>query len=278
MCGGNFQRSACGSSRWQCQQCVSCDPAMPIGPLSHQPEAMTKAVELINYAFTCIFLLEAAIKVGAPGASATGHQSRPAQGPCLPRQMPTDPALSLQVIGLGWTNYWKMGWNRFDLLLVASSLADMLVSLIGGADVGALKIQKVMRLLRLARVVKLVRSMKVRGGQALVEHQCHVGLGQGVSTAAAVDGTHRQRLKLPTPQQHALLTASIATNHAPHACCAGRPLALRHAHRVASGLLERRRAAWPPVLHLRVHWWVPWSSKVAGATPRPLTRVAFVGQ
>ena len=66
------------------------------------------------------------------------------------------------MVGLGWANYWKVGWNRFDLLLVASSLADMLVSLIGGADVRALKIQKVMRLLRLARVVKLVRGMTVR--------------------------------------------------------------------------------------------------------------------
>jgi hypothetical protein len=66
-----------------------------------------------------------------------------------------------QITGLGWVNYWKIGWNRFDLLLVASSLADLLVSLIGGAEVSALKIQKVMRLLRLARVVKLVRGAKV---------------------------------------------------------------------------------------------------------------------
>ena len=65
------------------------------------------------------------------------------------------------MVGLGWANYWKVGWNRFDLLLVACSVADMLVSLIGGAELGALKIQKVMRLMRLARVVKLMRGMKV---------------------------------------------------------------------------------------------------------------------
>ncbi|KAI8464917.1 MAG: Ion transport protein-domain-containing protein [Monoraphidium minutum] len=90
------------------------------------PDKMVTTVEFINYAFTCVFITEAIIKV----------------------------------VGLGWANYWKVGWNRFDLLLVASSLADMLVSLIGGANVSALKIQKVMRLLRLARVVKLVRGMK----------------------------------------------------------------------------------------------------------------------
>jgi len=76
--------------------------------------------------------------------------------------MLTRPLQTPQITGLGWINYWKSGWNRFDLLLVASSLADMLVSLVGAAEVGALKIQKVMRLLRLARVIKLVRGAKVQ--------------------------------------------------------------------------------------------------------------------
>ena len=92
---------------------------------------MLSTREAVNYAFTCIFVVEAALKL----------------------------------TGLGWEKYWKSGWNRFDLLLVASGVADMLVALIGGAQVGALKIQKVMRLMRLARVVKLVRGAKVRRGQ-----------------------------------------------------------------------------------------------------------------
>lgn len=91
-----------------------------------QPQRMTAVVEAINYAFTCVFVVEAALKV----------------------------------VGLGPAGYWRSGWNRFDLLLVLSSVADMLVSLVGGAQVGALKIQKVMRLMRLARVVKLVRGAK----------------------------------------------------------------------------------------------------------------------
>jgi hypothetical protein len=46
-------------------------------------------------------------------------------------------------VGLGWANYWKSGWNRFDLALVLSSLADMVVTLAGSAELNALKIQKV---------------------------------------------------------------------------------------------------------------------------------------
>jgi hypothetical protein len=91
-----------------------------------QPARMVDAVEAMNYAFTCLFVAEAALKI----------------------------------TGLGPSGYWKSGWNRFDLALVASGVADMLTSLLGGRELGALKIQKVMRLLRLARVIKLVRGLK----------------------------------------------------------------------------------------------------------------------
>eukprot|EP00882_Tetradesmus_deserticola_P020321 GHRQ01021939.1.p2 GENE.GHRQ01021939.1~~GHRQ01021939.1.p2 ORF type:complete len:274 (+),score=131.28 GHRQ01021939.1:201-1022(+) len=93
----------------------------------NQPHEMIKAVEGLNYAFTCFYLLEFLIKLG----------------------------------GLGWEGYWKNNWNKFDLVLLISSLVDMIVALAMGSHANFLKVQKIMRLLRLARVVKLMRSMKV---------------------------------------------------------------------------------------------------------------------
>ncbi|WIA28050.1 hypothetical protein OEZ86_010635 [Tetradesmus obliquus] len=92
----------------------------------NEPHEMIVVVEALNYAFTCMYVLEFLIKLG----------------------------------GLGWEGYWKNSWNKFDLLLLVSSLADMIVALVMGSHASFLKVQKIMRLLRLARVVKLMRSMK----------------------------------------------------------------------------------------------------------------------
>ncbi|WIA07983.1 hypothetical protein OEZ85_007455 [Tetradesmus obliquus] len=92
----------------------------------NEPHEMIVVVEALNYAFTCIYVLEFLIKLG----------------------------------GLGWEGYWKNSWNKFDLLLLVSSLVDMIVALVMGSHASFLKVQKIMRLLRLARVVKLMRSMK----------------------------------------------------------------------------------------------------------------------
>jgi hypothetical protein len=40
--------------------------------------------------------------------------------------------LLLQLGGLGWEGYWKNGWNKFDLLLLVSSVMDMIVALAMG--------------------------------------------------------------------------------------------------------------------------------------------------
>lgn len=37
-----------------------------------------------------------------------------------------------QVVGLGWTNYWKNNWNKFDFVLVLSSVVDMAIALAMG--------------------------------------------------------------------------------------------------------------------------------------------------
>ena len=51
----------------------------------------TKAKEDCNYAFTAIFIIEAAIKI----------------------------------TGLGWRNYWRSGWNKFDFFLIAMAIVDI---------------------------------------------------------------------------------------------------------------------------------------------------------
>jgi hypothetical protein len=38
----------------------------------------------------------------------------------------------LQLGGLGWEGYWKNSWNKFDLLLLVSSIVDMIVALVMG--------------------------------------------------------------------------------------------------------------------------------------------------
>ena len=56
-----------------------------------ESSAFTSAKEMCNYAFTVIFLVEAAIKI----------------------------------TGLGWRNYWHNGWNKFDFFLVAMAMVDI---------------------------------------------------------------------------------------------------------------------------------------------------------
>jgi hypothetical protein len=63
-----------------------------------QPAHMTAVVDAINYAFTCVYVVEFALKV----------------------------------VGLGWRNYWKNPWNKFDLLLLITGLTDMFVTLFMG--------------------------------------------------------------------------------------------------------------------------------------------------
>jgi hypothetical protein len=43
----------------------------------------------------------------------------------------------LQLGGLGWEGYWKNSWNKFDLLLLISSVVDMIVALAMGGKVAA---------------------------------------------------------------------------------------------------------------------------------------------
>ena len=86
-------------------------------------------LDIVNYIFTGIFILECAFKI----------------------------------IALGPTYYFYFGWNIFDFFVVVASIADLIVTNIEGIDTSFLKsfqIIRVLRVLRVTRVLRLFRSLK----------------------------------------------------------------------------------------------------------------------
>ncbi len=66
--------------------------------------------------------------------------------------------------GQGWGPYWKSPWNKFDFLLVCTSLFDIICSYALSASLAkVLGVQKLLRLLRISRMFKLVRGIAVGG-------------------------------------------------------------------------------------------------------------------
>ena len=57
----------------------------------NESPAFSHAKETANYAFTAVFVVEAVVKV----------------------------------TGLGWRNYWRNGWNKFDFFLIVMSIIDV---------------------------------------------------------------------------------------------------------------------------------------------------------
>jgi len=66
----------------------------------------------------------------------------------------------IRIVGIGWENYWKDGWNAFDLIVAVGSLVSILVATNTTFQIRGTSI------LRLFRVLRLLRLMK-RGGRFL---------------------------------------------------------------------------------------------------------------
>lgn len=83
----------------------------------------------INYMFTAVFIAEALFKI----------------------------------LGIGFRYYFRDGWNKFDMFVIASSVIDILVSLVGTSfsflRIGP-QLIRVVRVLRVTRLFKLVRQLK----------------------------------------------------------------------------------------------------------------------
>ena len=59
--------------------------------------------------------------------------------------------------------YWRNAWNKFDFLLVCTSLFDMICAYALSPSVAkAFGVNKILRLLRISRMFKLVKGIKVR--------------------------------------------------------------------------------------------------------------------
>ncbi len=80
--------------------------------------------------------------------------------------------------GLGWLPFWHNPWNKFDFVLVWTSVLDTIYSLsLTEAQAKMLGVQKLLRLLRLLRMFKLVKSIKVRRWRTpghATNHSMHV--------------------------------------------------------------------------------------------------------
>ena len=61
----------------------------------------------------------------------------------------------VKLIGFGW-NYWKDGWNRFDFVIVAISVFELIMMFAPGDGIGGLTF---LRLLRLLRVMRMLNSL-----------------------------------------------------------------------------------------------------------------------
>ena len=64
----------------------------------------------------------------------------------------------LKVFGIGWTQYWCEGWNRFDFIIVIGTFAGYIVSdpNVSSTDVGG--VVSIVRLFRIARIFRVMKS------------------------------------------------------------------------------------------------------------------------
>jgi hypothetical protein len=86
-------------------------------------ESATNTVDYINYVFTALFMLEAALKLTAFGC-----------------------------------RYFKDNWNRFDFIIV--SLSILFTILDKGSGLGVGSAATVLRTIRIGRMIKFVRKMQ----------------------------------------------------------------------------------------------------------------------
>jgi hypothetical protein len=82
----------------------------------------------------------------------------------------------LRVVGHGVKLYWRVRWNRFDLVITASSILDVVLTAVYGSSssigvlISILRLTRVLRLIRLAR--KYVFCVELRPQSS--SHRAHV--------------------------------------------------------------------------------------------------------
>jgi len=89
-----------------------------------EPPTLTDVLEVLNYFFTALFILEAVLKIFA----------------------------------LSFSQYAQNPWNRFDFVVVIGSILDIIFSSLQGFDLGSL-LGKVFRIARVLRVIRLAKNI-----------------------------------------------------------------------------------------------------------------------
>jgi hypothetical protein len=90
-------------------------------------------LEWINFGFTWVFFAEAVIKI----------------------------------TGLGWTQYWAVGMNQFDLIVVSVSVLGVVMALSGAASGGLVALLLIFRVARVLRICRL--AIKFDGIKRLLQ-------------------------------------------------------------------------------------------------------------
>jgi len=63
----------------------------------------------------------------------------------------------LKLLALGWTQYIRDAWNKFDFIIVIGTLAGIIVEATGGIALGS--VASIVRMFRIGRILRLTKSM-----------------------------------------------------------------------------------------------------------------------
>jgi len=70
----------------------------------------------------------------------------------------------LKLLGLGLKGYFYYGWNRFDFIVVAISIFDVMLDSFGKKAFAFMKagpqLARIFRVMRISRLFKLVKGLK----------------------------------------------------------------------------------------------------------------------
>ena len=63
----------------------------------------------------------------------------------------------LKLAAIGWSQYWRDGWNRFDFIIVIGTALGIVISATSDAEVGS--VASIVRMFRIGRILRLTKSM-----------------------------------------------------------------------------------------------------------------------
>eukprot|EP00854_Cymbomonas_tetramitiformis_P007283 gene7283-8672_t len=106
--------------------CIILNTVAMMMPYDAQTEGYMNAVELANTIFSVIFM-----------------------GECV-----------LKICGLGFRGYWKSGWNRFDFILVLTSIMDFTLNFLSASFLRIFRVGRISRISRIMRGFRLARGLK----------------------------------------------------------------------------------------------------------------------